>query len=161
RRPSELRRGPDRRFHRGMTGVALGFRVHTGWAAAVAIAGTEATPQVVLRERVEMLGTGDGETPFVYHAAKDLAPQPADASVKNAVCRAHARARAAVGSIIGGLRARGYDVVGSAVVVSNSAVPETLEAILRSHALIHAAEGELFRRAIIEASEACDVPVTS
>ena len=35
-----------------------------------------------------------------------------------------------------------------------------LAATLKSHALIHTAEGEFFREVLVEASESCRIPVT-
>jgi hypothetical protein len=39
------------------------------------------------------------------------------------------------------------------VVVGKSVLPSSLDAILRSHLLIHSAEGDLFRRVILEAAQ--------
>jgi hypothetical protein len=46
--------------------AALGFRLHTGWAALVAIAGVPGKFQVLLRRRIELLPRGDSVPRFVY-----------------------------------------------------------------------------------------------
>jgi hypothetical protein len=57
-------------------------------------------------------------------------------------------------------RARGYQPVASAVIVGNQPFDNPLDQILKAHSLIHAAEGELYRHAIMSASEACGLAVT-
>jgi hypothetical protein len=58
------------------------------------------------------------------------------------------------------LASRGREVVAAGIVVGNRPPAASLDAILRSHSLIHAAEGELFRGAIRGASEALGIRVT-
>lgn len=141
--------------------AALGFRVHTGWAALVAAAGPASSPAILRRERVEMIAGHDpGAPPFVYHAAAKLAPAAAARLVRDAQAQARQGARAALATAIAELRQAGCDVVACGIIVGNRAVPSQLAAILAAHPLMHAAEGELFRQAIASASEACGVPVT-
>ena len=45
------------------------------------------------------------------------------------------------------------------IVAGNMELPASLETILASHALIHAAEGEMFRKAIIDACAAKDLAI--
>jgi hypothetical protein len=49
-------------------------------------------------------------------------------------------------------------LVASGVIIGNRTLTAPLETILVAHPLLHTAEGELFRQAIIDASEACKVP---
>ena len=65
----------------------------------------------------------------------------------------------ALEAVVGELRNRHYEVVGSGIIVGQPLVA-SLETILKSHSRIHAAEGELFRGAIRKASEALKIPVT-
>jgi hypothetical protein len=51
-------------------------------------------------------------------------------------------------------------VVASAVVAGNAKPLPVLAAILASHALVHTAEGELFRRMLGRASDALQVPAS-
>src|SRR5580704_18146585 len=53
-------------------GYALGFRVHSGWAAMVAVAGSPAEPQLLDRRRIEIaerIGAGPAQP---YHRAREL-----------------------------------------------------------------------------------------
>ena len=64
--------------------AALGFRLHTGWAAVVAAAGQPGKIEVLLRSRIELLPP-DGSIPrFVYHEAAALDASGAAALVKRA-----------------------------------------------------------------------------
>jgi hypothetical protein len=125
--------------------AALGFSVHTGWAALVAVAGRA----VVDRRRVELLP--DRER-FVYHAARELARPAAERSIRAAEARSLAAARAAIEQTRATLAAGGRELVACGIVVGNRPAAAALEEVLASHALIHAAEGELARQAIRAAS---------
>lgn len=49
-------------------------------------------------------------------------------------------------------------VAGVGVVIGDHPVPDSLATILASHALMHAAEGQLYRDALLEAAAACGLP---
>jgi hypothetical protein len=145
-----------------MTRAALGFRAHTGWAAMVAAAGPPSSPTMLQRARVEMIAGHDpAAPPFVYHAASKLPLRAAERLVRESADQARTRAQQAIAAAIGELRERGYEIVATGVIVGNKLVTASLETILGAHPLIHAAEGELFRQAIVAGSETCDLPVTS
>ncbi len=50
------------------------------------------------------------------------------------------------------------DIVGVAVVVKAVSVPDSVAAVLRSHAWMHAAEGVLYRDAVLAAARRCGLP---
>ncbi len=140
--------------------AALGFRAHTGWAAAVAVAGAHGMPKVVARRRLDLLDRVDEKTAQVYHAAADLPLDEAERLVRRTTEAAANKARAGLRDLVAELRRAEYDVVASGVVLGNGRLPQSLKAILRSHPLVHTAEGELYRRALVGASEACGLDVT-
>jgi len=141
------------------TQAAIGLRTHTGWAAAVAVSGPASSPKVIDRRRV-ILAESDNELPAaVYHAAQKLPLSTAEKLVKQVTESAHRMARAAIRTMITDLRAKGYEAVASGIILGGGRLPSTLEAILRSHPLVHTAEGELFRQALIGASEECGLTV--
>ena len=133
---------------RGRAAVTLGFSVHTGWAAMIAVAGGAAAPRVVDRRRVEMIAGHDPEAPpFVYHAARALDLPRAERFIRDAAAEARAAAAAAIGEAIAALAE--WDVVAAGLVVGPA--PRTspsLAAILANHAAIHTAEGALYRAAV-------------
>jgi len=129
--------------------AALGFQARTGWAALVALAGPAETPTVVLRRRVALVD--DTVPAHVFHAAQEARdPRPL---VKKAEQTARAAGRRAVREAVRELEQAGHRVVGMGLGVGTGNVPDQLEAILASHALVHAAEGELYRRVLVEAGE--------
>src|ERR1700682_3957976 len=98
-----------------------------------------------------------GGSRFVYHAAAKLPLHSAERLVRDSEERARIKAKEAVAAVVRDLRDRGYQVVASGVIISNRTLTAPLETTLAAHPLLHSAEGELFRQAIIDASEACKV----
>ena len=68
-------------------------------------------------------------------------------------------AERAVGGIIEELRSLGHQVVASGIVLGGHPLASTLTQTLSSHAAMHAAEGEMYRQALIHASETCGLPL--
>ena len=120
-----------------MAAAAAGWVAHTGWAAGVVVAGT----RVVDRLRVELV-SGPAA---VYHLGAKTTLAEATALVDAARKEAWRRAREEI---------RKLDVAAVGVVASAGRPLPELEEILRVHALVHAAEGELYRRALLNAAQA-------
>ncbi len=134
----------------GRSEAALGFRSHSGWAVLVAVAGPPAAPAIVLRRRVP-LSRRTPRQPF--HAAEGR-PFPAAADlVRRATAEARSLADKAVEDAVSELRTAGHDAVASGVLLAAGRPLPDLRGILASHALIHAAEGELFRDVLRQAAE--------
>jgi hypothetical protein len=140
--------------------AALGFRVHTGWAAAVALSGPVSSPKVVDSRRLALTESGEEELAAVYHASRELALPAAEKLVARAIESARRKARTEIQTLIDAVRLKGCQVIASGIVMGGGRLPSQLEAILRSHPLVHTAEGELFRQALISASEACQLRVS-
>lgn len=122
--------------------AAIGFAIHTGWAAAVAVAG----PPAELLDRRKLTLATDAQQRFVYHVAAEQ-PEAAERLVEHAFTGARARAKAALEQLAA-------DLPGFALTLAlRPAKPlPPLASILASHPLRHTAEGQLFRRAIAEAA---------
>lgn len=141
--------------------AALGFSVHTGWAAVVAVSGPAASAAVLDRRRLEMIPGSDPRRPrFVYHAARTLEREPARRLIRESAERATAEATASLQAVVKELGSRDQQVVAAGIVVGNRPLAAELESILASHSLVHAAEGELFRDAIRSATRRAGIPVT-
>ena len=137
--------------------LALGMKSHTGWAAVVALAGPADAPAVVAKRRVEMASTfAEGA---VYHVGQELPLARAQELIRSSEERFERAAQEALAGLAAELRAAGGELLASAVVWGDGKPPPPLASILRSHALVHAAEGELYRRVMARASEACHIPV--
>ena len=132
--------------------TALGFKAHTGWAAAVLVGDEGDRPVVLARDRVEL---NDPDLPGqAYHASADLPLGEAAALVARSEAAATAGATAEIGRLVEAAGQAGHDVVAVGVPVGNARIPSDLAAILKSHMLLHAAEGELFRTALAEGAAA-------
>ena len=122
----------------------------------VAVSGPHDAPGVVAKGRVEMATTF--ESGAVYHAGQALPLARAEALVRSSEQTFAAAARASIAALAAELRGRGLEPVASAVPRGGAKPLPPLEAILESHALVHAAEGELYRGVLARASEACGIP---
>lgn len=140
---------------RATSSVALGFRAHTGWAVMVAMAGPLSSPRVAHRCRIELGGSGVPR--FVYHAAREAGLAKAPRIVRLARTTACRAATRAMREAVAGLDAGGLKVVAGGLLTGSMRVPKALDAILASHPLLHAAEGELFRDALIAGCKACGI----
>ena len=78
--------------------------------------------------------------------------------MREAETRSQARATAVLEAAVAELAGQGYQVVASGIIAGNRPQTATLAAILESHAMIHAAEGQLFRGAIARALQALGDP---
>ena len=140
--------------------AAIGYRAHSGWAALVAVAGSSGSLTVVDRRRIELADPDiDGSTQ-PYHAAEGLELTKAEEIVKRCAEGARHLARQAIRAVLTSLRAHGYETKGCGMLLSSGRQATTLAATLASHALIHTADGELFRDAIVHACERNGLPVT-
>jgi hypothetical protein len=139
--------------------AALGFSVHTGWAAAVTIAGTPDAVSVVDRRRVDLLEPG---VPWeVYHAAGRGRPGGAERLIERAKESALRLATDALEAITEELRTAGRDLVASGVVLSGARPLLTVQEALATHAAKHSAEGQLYRQALLDASRALALHVVA
>ncbi len=134
--------------------AAVGFSVHTGWAASVIVAGPLRAPEIVDRRRFRLADPDDTARAEVYHRAARLSGRAAAEFVRESQDAAARRARGAVQSL-----RESQPLVAAGVQVSAGKLPSDLAAILRSHPLIHTAEGVLYREALATAAEDCGLEV--
>lgn len=139
--------------------VALGMKPHTGWAAVVALAGPIASAKVVTKKRLDMATTF--EEGAVYHKAQELPLARAEALIRSREEKFERIARDGLQEFLAELRAKGCEPVVVAMVAGNHKGLPPLESILKSHPLVHAAEGDLYRSVLLRASEACSLRVLS
>jgi hypothetical protein len=142
-----------------MMHAALGVRAHSGWAAAVVVAGPFSAPAVVDRRRIEIADPSVTGSRQPYHAAAQLDARKAEGFAQRCADSTSLLAERAVHAVIDNMRERGYEVVGGGILLGSGRPLPGLTTILASHALIHTAEGELFRGALTQAIERCGVPV--
>jgi hypothetical protein len=137
--------------------AALGFRSHSGWACAILAIGHGDKIEIADRRRVVLHDPEIAGAKQPFHTAEPMAF--ADAETYLALCR-HATdrlAREAVTLWIGTSQAHGAQLCGACVIAASSRVLPDLGKILASHALIHAAEGEFYRNALLRSAEASKI----
>jgi hypothetical protein len=96
----------------------------------------------------------------VYHSASKLPAKGAAELVDDTTKQVRRQARSVVDELVRELKSNGREIAGAGLVMGNARVLPELETILRSHALIHAAEGELFRQALAAAIQDCGLTMT-
>ena len=133
--------------------AVLGFKLHTGWAVLVAVAGDPDEIQVLHRERIELMPHNNPVPRFVYHAASEMPMKEAPVFVERGRKASLEAASLAVTGAIEELNSRGIRIDACGVLSGSTVVPDDLGAILRSHPMIHSAEGALFQNAIVAVCE--------
>src|SRR5260370_40126849 len=108
--------------------AAFGWRVHSGWAALIAVAGPLAAPAVLERRRIELAGrtTPGGAQPF--HAARLLPLEEARRLVGRSLDGATRLASVALTAAAGQLRRKGLEVVACGLIPSSARPPPELAA---------------------------------
>jgi hypothetical protein len=136
-----------------MRKAAIGFRVHSGWAALVAVAGSLESPEVIARRRIEIADPGIRGSKQPFHAAEPLEFPDAKAFIHRCEESTRKLTGDALKAAIDGLRDRRFETAGCGIILGSGRTLPPLEAILKSHALIHTAEGEFYRTAVVKAAE--------
>lgn len=142
-----------------MKRAALGFRAHSGWTAMVALSLDNDAPSVLLRERPRLVETFTYEFRQPYHTAEKIPLDKAREFISRVESGAKHLAEEAIHSAQRALRERGYQLTQLGLPLSSAKPLPNLEKILSSHALIHTADGELFRQALIHAGQCCNLVV--
>ena len=143
-----------------MKQVALGFRVHSGWTALVAIALDEGgSPRVLLRERPHLVKAFTYEYRQPYHTAQKRSSAEALGFVLRMRSEARILASNAISTVQSSIGHQGYELKCCGLLLASGKPLPDLPQILASHALIHAADGELFREAVLHAGERCGLEI--
>jgi hypothetical protein len=140
-----------------MQAAAIGFRVHSGWGAMVAVAGSPAAPEILLRRRIEMVDRAARGVVQPYHAAAEMKLADAEKFLARCLADARMRARREIERAVADLADRRVAVCG--MLISSGRSLGKLEATLGSHPAIHTAEGQHFRSAIRGACEDLRLPL--
>jgi hypothetical protein len=126
--------------------AALGLKVRTGRAVVVAVAGPVDSPEILGKTRIQVAFTFDEGA--VFHVAQNYPPERARALVQEREVLFTERA-------LGDLRAfaarQDFKVVGAGMAAPPIKRLPPFESILKAHPLLHAAEGEFYRRVFADA----------
>jgi hypothetical protein len=139
--------------------VALGFRVHSGWAAAVVLCGPLDVPVVVDRRKIQLVKIFSYTFRQPYHTAAKMPLQDATKFIRSVQSEAKRLALSALRSLQADLAEGDFKIVRGALLLASGRALPALEQILASHALIHSADGELFRDSLRAACALFHLPV--
>ena len=136
--------------------AVLGFRPHTYWTAAVAVTGPLDAPRVLERRKI-LFAAGDERS--VYHNVEGMARTEAEAWIARVWNATVEHATRGIGQMARDLRGDGHTLSLAIVPIGRAKAPDKLEDILKSHARIHAAEGDFYRGVVARACEASGLAV--
>jgi hypothetical protein len=142
-----------------MQNAAVGFRVHSGWAAAVAVCGPLDELFVADRRKILLVQEFSYAYRQPYHTAENMPRKDGTRFIDHVQSDAKRLARSSLRTLKKELAARNCKIVCSALLLASSCTLPELDRILASHALIHAADGELFRDSLQAACTLCSLPM--
>src|SRR5437867_10651384 len=120
--------------------AAIGFRVHSGWAAAVAVCVDKGSPVVLARQRVHLVETFTCEFRQPYHTAEKMLLGQAREFIERVRDEARQLAHRAIHGLQSDLQKQGIALKKCGLVLASGRPLPELEKILASHALIHTAD---------------------
>jgi hypothetical protein len=125
--------------------AALGFRVKSGWAMAVLLAGASSPPKLVRCQAILLSDPKIPQSKQPYHAALDRPGKEGKALAEKLCCIVTSIAKQSVQQLLEQAVPDGYGVVGAGLVVGSLVDPATLH---NEHIRAHGLEGQLFRTAL-------------
>jgi hypothetical protein len=144
-----------------MNRAAIGFRVHSGWAAMVAVSLEKGEPVVLERRKLLLVKTFSYTFRQPYHTAANMPQGDAAEFVRNVEKESLGLALAGIRSLQKELGELDYKICGCGLLLASGRELPEFEKILASHALIHTADGELFRESIRHSCGRAKVKLTA
>jgi len=133
--------------------AALGFRVKSGWAAAVLLTGPACSPQLCDVRRIDLSDPRLAETRQPYHAAMGKL-ETNTTKIERRVSLVRSIAQQSIATLLAGYRKKGCAISRAALVVGSQVGPDS---IANDHIRAHAFEGRLFRSVLEEALQKCGI----
>lgn len=138
-----------------MKKAAVGFRVHSGWSAMVVVSLDDGAPIILRRRRAQLVETFSYTFRQPYHTAEKMEFADAAGFILRVQKESEQLAHKALRELQSEVQQEGYRLDRASLVLAAGRPLPELEKILKSHALIHTADGELFREALRRASKRC------
>jgi hypothetical protein len=138
-----------------MLNATIGFRAHSGWAVAVAVAGGRA----VERRRIELCDRLVPGSAQPYHTVVKRPLPDARKFIRRCAEISTAMAEQALRQLSEELAARSLPAARCVILTGSGRPLGELAKTLASHPMIHTAEGEFYRGVIAEACRRCTIPV--
>jgi len=139
--------------------AAIGFRMHSGWGALVVVS-TDIVLKVVDRTHIVVAEASIPGSKQPYHYAENLELKRDEEYIARCCAASGQLASSAIRDSLSQLQENEYRVERSAILTGSGRPLPSLEKVLASHALIHAAEGEFFRMVVRKACEDAGITVT-
>jgi hypothetical protein len=133
---------------RRRTPAAVGFTVKSGWASAVLLTGSAASPRVADSRRVELSDPAIPEARQPYHAGFGTA-RGAGAELSRLVTSVEKFGRQSVAQLIQRHESAGHRLHGAGIIVGSLIDPARIG---NDHIRVHALEGQLFRSVVEDAA---------
>jgi hypothetical protein len=135
--------------------AALGFRVKSGWARAVLLAGPWSSPTFVRSQPALLSDPNVPATKQPYHAVLELRGKQRTIVVEKLLKLVGAAAERSVTNLLKQAGDTGYAVHGAALVVGSLLDPASLH---NEHIRAHGLEGQLFQTVLKDAFHAQGIP---
>ncbi len=130
--------------------LAIGFRVKTGRATAVVMAGPASAPRVLSRRSLQLWDPAIPESHQPWHADFELPPDESARIVPMALKAVERVALSALRDLVDEVRTAHGAIVGIALVAGSSTDPESIH---NPHMRAHAREGQLFPQSLANAAK--------
>jgi hypothetical protein len=145
---------------KNMKTAALGFRVHSGWASLIALALEKNQPIILARQRPHLVATFSYTFRQPYHTAEKMDLAEAQTFLDQQRDEARVLALSALRAAQTEVTQQGYKLTRAALLLASGRPLPELPKILASHSVIHTADGEFFREALLYACGRANLPVT-
>jgi hypothetical protein len=143
-----------------MKPAALGFRVHSGWTSLIALALENNQPIILARQRPHLVATFSYTFRQPYHTAEKMNPTEAGTFLDQQRREARKLALEALRAAQSEVTQQGYKLTRTALLLASGRPLPELPKILASHSIIHTADGEFFREALLHACARAKLTVT-
>jgi hypothetical protein len=144
-----------------MKTAAVGFRVHSGWTSLVAVALENGKPMVLTRQRPHLVETFSYTFRQPYHTAEKMTLDEARDFLAKQQSETRRCALAAIRSAEKDVAAQGYKLTGATLLLASGRPLPELAKILAAHSLIHTADGQFFREALLHGCAQRELAVTT
>src|SRR5207253_6318824 len=144
-----------------MKTAAVGFRVHSGWTSLIALALEQNQPIILVRQRPHLVSTFSYTFRQPYHTAEKMNLDEAKTFLRQQRSEARQLALVAIRSAQTEAAQQGYKLTRAALLLASGRPLPELHKILASHSIIHTADGEFFREALLDACARADLAITT
>ena len=127
----------------------------------VAVCLENGAPVILARQRVHLVDTFTYEFRQPYHTAEKMLLGQAREFISRMQAEAKRHAHRAIQELETRTREQGVKLTRCGLLLASGRLLPNFEKILASHALIHTADGELFREAIIHASARAELAMST